>query len=112
MRRLQADAPVIHTGQRGCRSGRGWAICDGSELQANRNDALLAAIRVRFAGDGGDDPTARFALPDLRGRVVAGADPRRSQPNGATSGSRGAAEIPYAVARWGISVYGEFPFKD
>jgi microcystin-dependent protein len=86
-----------------------WLPCDGRLLPFNRYPALGATIGTSY---GGDDPTARFALPDLRGRVVAGADPRRSQPNGATSGSRGAAEIPYAVARWGISVYGEFPFKD
>jgi microcystin-dependent protein len=86
-----------------------WLPCDGRLLPFNRYPALGAAIITAY---GGDDRANTFALPDLRGRVVAGADPGRNQPNGATSGSRGTDEIPYAVARWGISVYGEFPFRD
>jgi microcystin-dependent protein len=87
-----------------------WLPCDGRLLPFDTYPALGAAIGTSYGGDGG----AKFALPDLRGRVVAGADPRRSQANGATSGSaaKGSSLIPFAVGRWGISVYGEFPFKD
>jgi microcystin-dependent protein len=88
-----------------------WLPCDGRLLPFDQYPALGAAIGTSY---GGDDPAAKFALPDLRARVVAGADPGRNQPNGATSGSaaKGSSLIPYAVARWGISAYGEFPFKD
>jgi microcystin-dependent protein len=86
---------------------RDWLPCDGRVLSFDRHVALGTLLGRSY---GGNDQGDTFALPDLRGRVVAGADPGRNQPAGATSGSKGAHEIPYAVARWGISVSGEYPF--
>jgi microcystin-dependent protein len=87
-----------------------WLPCDGRELAINGNQALFSTLGTRYGGNG----RTTFALPDLRGRVVAGADSGLDQRNGATSGS-GAEHpslIPYTVARWGISVAGEYPTPD
>jgi microcystin-dependent protein len=86
---------------------RDWLPCDGRVLSFDRHVALGSLIGRYY---GGDERADTFALPDLRGRVVAGADPGREQPQGATSGAKGADEIPYAVVRWGISASGEYPF--
>src|ERR1700678_4496416 len=89
---------------------QGWLPCDGRQLDINRNIALFSILGTQYGGNG----ISVFALPDLRGRVVAGADSGADQRNGATSGS-GAEHptlIPYAVARWGIAVNGEFPSRD
>jgi microcystin-dependent protein len=88
-----------------------WLPCDGRLLPFNKYPALGAAISTSY---GGDDRAQMFALPDLRGRVVAGADPGQKQPNGVTSGAvdMGSTLLPYTVIRWGISVSGVFPFKD
>jgi len=43
----------------------GWALCDGSLLPINQNQALYALLGTRYGGNG----TTTFALPDLRGRV-------------------------------------------
>jgi microcystin-dependent protein len=89
---------------------RAWLPCDGRLLPIDKYQALYSTIGMVY---GGDDST-KFALPDLRGRVVAGADPGLNQPIGETSGSapNGSPAIPYAVARWAISVYGEYPSTD
>jgi microcystin-dependent protein len=42
-----------------------WALCDGTTLAINDNQALYALIGNNFGGDG----RANFALPDFRGRV-------------------------------------------
>lgn len=44
----------------------GWAICDGSMMQVQQNQALFNVIGNRFGGNG----VTTFALPDLRGRAV------------------------------------------
>ena len=46
----------------------GWALCDGSLLQISANEPLFQLIGTSWGGDGQSD----FALPDLRGRMVAG----------------------------------------
>jgi microcystin-dependent protein len=46
----------------------GWALCDGSLLQISANEPLFQLIGTSWGGDGETD----FALPDLRGRMVAG----------------------------------------
>lgn len=46
----------------------GWALCDGSLLQISENEPLFQLIGTTWGGDGESD----FALPDLRGRMVAG----------------------------------------
>jgi microcystin-dependent protein len=46
----------------------GYRICDGSLLAVADFPTLFAALGTRYGGDG----TTTFALPDLRGRSVAG----------------------------------------
>lgn len=43
----------------------GWALCDGSSLPINGNEALYTLIGVTYGGDA----QTKFNLPDLRGRV-------------------------------------------
>ncbi|MCB2410357.1 phage tail protein [Hymenobacter lucidus] len=45
----------------------GWLPCDGQILQINQNSALYALLGNQFGGDG----RTTFALPDMRGRVMA-----------------------------------------
>ncbi len=47
---------------------RSWADCDGQLLPISQNEALFALIGTTYGGDG----QTTFALPDLRGRVMAG----------------------------------------
>lgn len=49
---------------------KGWALCDGQQLPINQNQALFSLLGTRYGGNG----QTTFALPDLRGRVIAGAD--------------------------------------
>ncbi len=54
----------------------GWRICDGREIEYQKNKALFQIIGTRFGGtisDNGtpynyDDDTGTFKLPDLRGK--------------------------------------------
>jgi microcystin-dependent protein len=86
----------------------GWLPCDGRFLPITTNQALFAVLGFQYGGDG----QTTFALPDLRARAAAGTDARLRQPVGATSGSaQDPSVIPYAVARWGISTFGEFPLR-
>lgn len=45
-----------------------WAMCDGSILPVNQNQALYALIANTYGGQG----QATFALPDMRGRMPMG----------------------------------------
>jgi microcystin-dependent protein len=56
----------------------GWALCDGSLLQINQNQALFALLGTTYGGDG----HTTFALPDLRDRTVIGTG------NGITVGTK------------------------
>lgn len=47
---------------------KGWLPCDGRILQIHDNAALYSLLGTSFGGNG----TTTFALPDLRGRAVAG----------------------------------------
>jgi len=47
----------------------GWAICDGSLLLVSAYPKLFSVIGNTYGGDG----KRTFALPDLRGRAIAGA---------------------------------------
>lgn len=47
---------------------KGWALCDGSLLPINQNQALFSLLGTTYGGDG----ITTFALPDLRGRVPIG----------------------------------------
>lgn|GEM_PF-7060010 len=88
---------------------RGWLPCDGRGLERDKHAALEVLLNGRF---GGDDK--HFNLPDLRGRVIAGADAEKKRQVGATSGATGERDeaIPYAVVNWGICVEGLFPEGD
>ena len=46
----------------------GWALCDGSLLQINTNQALFALLGTTYGGNG----TTNFRLPDLRDKTVIG----------------------------------------
>lgn len=41
---------------------RGWAFCEGQELQIEQNTALFSLIGITYGGDG----RTTFALPDLK----------------------------------------------
>ncbi|HPG11088.1 MAG TPA: tail fiber protein [Chitinophagaceae bacterium] len=47
---------------------RGWALCQGQLLNISQYTALFSILGTTYGGDG----RTTFALPDLRGRVVAG----------------------------------------
>lgn len=84
-----------------------WVPCDGRRLPARGHEDLYSVIGSGF---GGDDNTY-FQVPDLRGRVTAGADPEGRRPIGTASGATGAtnAAIPYEVVNWGIASAGQYP---
>lgn len=48
---------------------RGWALADGRLLPIGQNTALFSLLGTTYGGDG----ITTFALPDLRGRSVVGA---------------------------------------
>lgn len=48
----------------------GWALCDGALLPIHDNIALYSLVGNTYGGDG----KTNFALPDLRGRMLAGQD--------------------------------------
>ena len=62
----------------------GWLTCDGALISRATYAALFAAIGTTYgAGDG----TTTFALPDLRGEFVRGADLGRGIDTGRSVGS-------------------------
>ena len=44
---------------------KGWAICNGTLLPINQNQALFSLLGTTYGGDG----RTTFGLPDMRGRV-------------------------------------------
>jgi microcystin-dependent protein len=86
---------------------QGWLPCDGRHVEVSQHQALFALLGHTYGGSGSET----FALPDLRGRVPAGAEAKLDQSVGSTSGLVGdnASLIPFAVGRWGIAVVGSFP---
>ncbi len=84
--------------------------CDGRELSIGSYLPLYSVIGATYGGDG----ESRFALPDLRGRVVAGAAPADGQPSSQASGRDGEDPdaIPWTAVRWGIAVAGIFPQRN
>ncbi|MDP3334786.1 MAG: tail fiber protein [Methylococcaceae bacterium] len=48
----------------------GWAFADGRLLSIAQNQALFSLLGTSFGGDG----RLTFALPDLRGRIIVGAE--------------------------------------
>lgn len=47
---------------------RGWAVCNGAQLQIQQNPALYSLLGKQYGGDG----VKTFNLPDLRGQVPVG----------------------------------------
>lgn len=45
---------------------KGWALCNGSLLPINQNQALFSILGTTFGGDG----RVNFGLPDFRGRTA------------------------------------------
>ncbi|MET0906524.1 MAG: tail fiber protein [Tardiphaga sp.] len=62
---------------------RGWAVCNGALLAVQNNTALFSLLGTRYGGDG----IRTFALPDLRGRAIMGADAAGLCPPGMSSGT-------------------------
>lgn len=65
----------------------GFAICDGSLLQVNTNQALFALLGTTYGGDGINN----FALPDLRGAVPVGAGTNKTSGTKYSLGKSGGA---------------------
>ena len=59
----------------------GWAVANGQTLAISGNEALYSVIGNLYGGDG----ETTFALPDLNGKLIAGASP--TQPVGTSYGS-------------------------
>lgn len=71
---------------------KGWAMCNGQLLPINQNQALFSLLGTTYGGNG----QTNFALPNLRGRVVAhiGDSLTLGQQGGAESHVLTAAQIP------------------
>ena len=75
----------------------GWMVCDGTELEIAKNEALFSILKTTYGGDG----TTTFALPDLRGRAPASASEwlypqfTLGAQLGEESVALGLAELPY-----------------
>jgi microcystin-dependent protein len=63
----------------------GWTVANGQLLSIANNTALFALLGTTYGGDG----KTTFALPDLRGRIIVGAD--NAQPLGASFGAESTA---------------------
>jgi microcystin-dependent protein len=83
-----------------------WLPCDGRLLNVNQNVVLFSLLGYEYGGSG-----SSFALPDLRGRVLAGADVSAGRGPGKAGGQEGANEtlIPWTLVRWGIAEVGVYP---
>lgn len=73
-------------------ASRGWRLCEGALLRVVDNTALYSVIGNTYGGVAG----STFALPDLRGKVVAGAPAPTSS-------------IGYLVTNFGMAMTGIFP---
>lgn len=71
---------------------RGWAMCDGQLLAISQNPALFSILGTTYGGDG----RTTFALPDLRGRMVAGVGTGYAlgQSSGAENSTLSLANLP------------------
>lgn len=67
---------------------KGWALCNGQLLPIAQNAALFSLLGTQYGGNG----TTNFALPDLRGRVLAYA------ANGQAQGQKGGEETHVLLA--------------
>ena len=95
---LEADAtltgfPIVPPGMvapfAGAAAPAGWLPCDGREVSRTGYATLFAAIGTAHgAGDG----ATTFALPDLRGRAVAGLDDMGGSAAGRLTGLAGGVD--------------------
>ena len=72
---------------------KGWAFCNGQILPLSQNTALFSLLGTTYGGDG----KSTFALPNLQGLTVLGADSDQfwlGQQGGAETVSLLASEIP------------------
>ncbi|GAN78553.1 phage tail protein [Acidisphaera rubrifaciens] len=72
---------------------RGYALCNGQLLPIVQNQALFSLLGTQFGGDG----QTTFALPDLRGCCVVGADTAQYFPGakgGETAHTLSVPEMP------------------
>lgn len=67
---------------------QGYALCDGSVMTIQQNQALYSLIYTTY-GTGG---AGQFKLPDLRGRVAVGAGVSQVTGLGYSTGTYGGAE--------------------
>ncbi len=102
-----------------------WALCHGQSLSIEKNQALFAVLGTTFGGDG----RTTFALPDLRGRMVAGAGATQENYSFALAEMRGGTpeEVrtekgnaseqpitiqPFIAVNYIICIKGIFPQRD
>ena len=70
----------------------GWAFCNGAVLPISENETLFQLIGTTYGGDG----QSTFALPDLRGRLLAhqGSGYALAQAGGTESVTLTVSQIP------------------
>ena len=73
----------------GSRAPAGWLLCDGSAVSRSTYAALFAAIGTAFGTGNG---SSTFTLPDLRGRVPAGANASNALASKAGADSKNIAK--------------------
>jgi microcystin-dependent protein len=89
----------------------GWLPCDGRLLPITQYQVMFALLGTNYGGDG----SRYFALPNLSGRVLAGADERdEDQRPGNMSGrkSQDAELIPWTAVNWAIATEGKYPPRE
>jgi len=78
---------------------QGWALCDGSMLNINTNQALYSLLGTYYGGDG----RTTFKLPDLRGKFPTGGQDMRQvaqmggSPSASMAGASGVGSITIGV---------------
>ncbi len=74
----------------------GWLLCDGSEVSQTTYPTLYALLAATW----GSAASGNFKLPDLRGRVITGADggAGRLSSNNALGNNGGVEEVSLALA--------------
>lgn len=74
----------------------GWSLCQGQILPIAQYTAIFSLLGTMYGGNG----TSNFALPDLQGRVVVGADPGGpgNYPQGGTGGTEGVTLTSQQIA--------------
>lgn len=85
---------------------RGWALCNGQMLPIAQNAALFSLLGTTYGGNG----QTTFALPDLRGRAIVGAQSGQAGPGvqpiqpGEMSGANNVTVVASGQASFTLSV--------